>query len=155
MALKDSVTVRLSSEFLKQITNHDAPAAVARNEARLDAAVADVLGIFLVEVGIAYDDTDAAHVPVGVDGVLSVLHSYSAITGRNATELRQRFERGLIRLATTRGSERRLLPSTSSKGTVSEQRDDRLVDFDRNRWDGFVPRMPQDGSGTGERFVGE
>jgi len=153
MSLTTAVTDRISSVMLVQITNHDSPSATSLNSTRLAAAVADVEAIFEQEVGVAFDASVAAHVPVGVDGVLATLHQYTGITGRNVNEIRQRFERGLIRLAQTLGGEQRLLPSTSSKGTVSEQDDSRLVDYDRSRWDGFVPRMPNDQDG--ERFAGE
>jgi len=148
VSLKTNVVLRISDALLVQITNHGVfPVPTTVNDARLDAAIADVESIFLTEVGVAYDDTDPRHVPVGVQGVVALLHAYTAITSRNTTDLRTAWNRAMISLAATRGSEKRLLPSTSSRGKVSVQRDDRLVDYDRNRWEGFVPNMPRDSGG--------
>lgn len=114
----------------------------AINSRVFDACIADAEGTFLVEVGIAYDDADPAHVPVGVLGVLYYLHTYSGTSGRNLDNHRQRWERALITLAQTRGSERRVLPQSTSVLQESVERTNARPDFDRRRWDGYVPEAP-------------
>ncbi len=142
MTLKTSVQARIANKLLVELTNQNDPTAEAINGRVLDQAIDDAEGTFLIEVGLAYDDTDATHVPVGVQGVLYFLQLYTGVSGTNLDNTRQRWERGLIALAATRGSERRLLPTTNSVLLPSDELTDSLPDHDRSRWGGVVPRMP-------------
>lgn len=152
MTLKTSTQARVADKLLVQLTNQRSQTAQAINPRVFDAAIADAEATFLVEVGIAYDDADAAHIPVGVSGVMFFLHAYSGTSGRNLETHKDRWQKGLIRLAQTRGGERRLLPSTTSTLEPSTERTGRRPDFDRRRWDGYVPSSvsPQSPSGDGD-----
>lgn len=142
MSLTTQVTDRISGQLLIELTNHGSTTASSVNSTRLAAAVADAEGQFLVEVGVAYDDSDAAHVAVAVDGVLWYLHIRTGQTGRNVDAIQSRWNAGLIRLAATRGSERRLLPTSSSPLEASTETTGRRPDSDRDRWSDYVPAAP-------------
>lgn len=149
MTLKTSTQARVADKLLVQLTNQRSSTSEVINPRVFDAAIADAEATFLVEVGIAYDDTDAAHVPVGVFGVLYYLHAYSGTSGRNLDNHRDRWQRGLIALAQTRGGERRLLPESTSVLEPSVERTNARPDFDRRRWDGYVPAAPDPQQQTG------
>ncbi len=144
MALTDSVTARISNQLLVELTNQGDPTAITVDTTKLALVAADVEGVFLLETGIDYDDSDATHVPVGVDGVLFQLHAYTGLTGRNTSDLRERWERGLQRIAYARGSDQRLLPSSTSVLDPSDEVQGTRPDFDRQRWSGYVPHAPGD-----------
>lgn len=137
MPLDAHVQDRVSDQLLIELTNQGNPAATTINATVLGAAVTDTEGEFLIDVGIPYDDADAAHVQAAVMGVVWFLHSYTGITGRNAEAMQERWNKAKIRLAQTRGSEKRLLP----QGTP-EQEGPR--EFTEAAFGSFIPRMPTD-----------
>jgi len=139
MTLQVNATLRLSTQLLVELTNPGEPSETTVNTNVLDAAVADTQAVFLIETGIAYDDTDALHVAIAVQGVLVFLMQYSGITGRNTQQVTERWNRGLIQIATTRGSEQRISPTSSSTLDPSTERAGSRPDQDRSRWRGFVP----------------
>jgi len=139
MTLQVNATLRLSTQLLVELTNPGEPSETTVNTGVLDAAVADTQAVFLIETGIAYDDTDALHVAIAVQGVLVFLMQYSGITGRNTQQVTERWNRGLIQIATTRGSEQRISPTSNSTLDPSTERAGSRPDQDRSRWRGFVP----------------
>jgi len=139
MTLQVNATLRLSTQLLVELTNPGEPSETTVNTSVLDAAVADTQAVFLIETGIAYDDTDALHVAIAVQGVLVFLMQYSGITGRNTQQVTERWNRGLVQIATTRGSEQRISPTSSSTLDPSTERAGSRPDQDRSRWRGFVP----------------
>ena len=73
MSLVSQVQGRYSTAALLQLTNPDDTAAVAYDATRLAYAATDVAAEFEVLAGVAYDDTDARHVAVCVEGVVAFL----------------------------------------------------------------------------------
>ena len=92
MALSDDVIDRISDARLRQLTRPWEPEGVDVQQAMVTRAVSDVEGRFL-SMGVTYDSTDKAHVPVGVDGVVAMLLRYS---GKDRGDRRYTaFENGL------------------------------------------------------------
>ena len=139
MTLSANVQGRISSQLLIELTNQSDVAATTLNTTVLDYAIADAQGEFLTFVGKAYDDSEATHVPVGVDGVMYYLNKYTGATTEHLDTLRTRFFRGMSALATTQGAERRLTPQSTSTNTPSTETSGRRPDHDRDRWADFVP----------------
>lgn len=145
MSLNTNVTGRVSDQLLIELTNQGDISATSVKTSVLDFAVADAQGEFLTQVGKAYDDSDSSHVPVGVDGVMYYLTTYTGQVTAKLDTLRTRFFRGMGALATTQGAERRVLPQTTSTAEPSTERSGRRPDHDRERWGGFVPNAPHPG----------
>ena len=153
MPLVDHVQARVSRQHLVQLTNQNEQSRTAINTGVLDAAAADAEATFLVETGLDYDDTDPLHIAVAVQGVMHFLMSYTQMAGRNVDAARQTWQNGLIRVAQTRGSERRILPQTNSTLEPSVERPGRRPDYDRRRWDGFVPNAPAGTDGDQDDYL--
>jgi len=139
MALADRVQERIATQLLLELTNQGLPAATSVDLTKLGYAAADVEAEFEVETGLAYDETVALHVAAASQGVVVKLMEYSGITGRNTEQLTSRYRKMLIRIAQTTGSERRLLPTSNSVLEPSEENQDARPDYDRRRWQDFVP----------------
>lgn len=73
MSLVSQVTARYSAAALLQLTNPDLPSATSVDTARLGYAADDVAAEFEVRAGVEYDDTNAKHVAVCVEGVVAFL----------------------------------------------------------------------------------
>ena len=144
MTIASRAQERISEQLLVEWTNQGNVAGTTVNTTQLGYIADDVEGTFLVETGVAYDDDDKLHVSVAVDGVMARFQELSGITGRNSDAITARFQRGLIRIAQTRGGEQRLLPSSTSVLTPSTEQNGRRPDHDRERWSGFVPHAPGD-----------
>jgi len=145
MPLIDHVKDRIAESLLRELTNQGDPGATTVNDTKLGFAVDDVEAEFVVETGQQYDDTDPLHIAAASQGVLVKLMEYSAITGRNTEQLTARYNRMLIRIAQTRGSEKRLLAQTDSPLEPSKQREGTRPDADRERWSDFTPNNPTGG----------
>ncbi len=139
MALSDRVKERISDQLLKELTNQGDPSATTVNDVRLGFAAQDIEAEFLIETGLDYDEADDLHVAAATQGVLVKLMEYTGITGRNTDQLSSRYNRMLLRIATTRGSEQRASPTSSSTLDPSTERAGSRPDQDRSRWRGFVP----------------
>jgi len=144
MTISSRAQERISAQLLLEWTNQGVPAATTINTTVLGYVADDVEGVFVAETGLAYDDADKIHVKVAVDGVMSRFQELSGITGRNSDAITARFQKGLIRIAQTLGSERRLLPTSNSVLEPSTEQSGRRPDYDRDRWSGFVPHAPGD-----------
>jgi len=141
MSLADRVVERVSEQLLVNLTNQGATGTATVDTTFLGYVTEDVEGLFEAETGVAYDETNRLHVAVCVDGTLSRLHELTGNTGRNVEKVESRWKQGLIRVATTEGSERRLLPGTNSTLEPSTEREGAQPDMDRSRWADYVPDM--------------
>lgn len=141
MSIASRAQERISAQLLLEWTNQGVPSATSINTTFLGYVADDVEGMFLAETGLAYDDDDKLHVSVAVDGVMSRFQELSGITGRNSDQITERWQKGLIKIAQTRGSERRLLPNSSSVLSPSSETIDARPDHDRANWGAFVPKM--------------
>jgi hypothetical protein len=137
------VTTRVSDQLLVELTNQgDDNSSTTVDATVLAAAVADAEAVFLDEVGVVADDTNARHVQAMIVGVVHELHAYTFRKTPRANEIRQEWERSLIRLARTLGNDRRVMPQTSSPLTPSTESSTAQPDQDRTRWRGFVIDAP-------------
>ena len=152
MPLIDRVKARLSEQLLTELTNQGVPAATAIDDVRLQLACDDVIGVFLVETGLAYDDLDSLHVSTAVSGVFVTLMEWTGITGRNTEQVTARWNKALIRVAQTRGSERRLLPSTTSTLEPSVEQPGKRPDADRSVYRDYTLDTPNETDETDGRL---
>lgn len=143
MTFATEVTTRISNQILVELTNQgDDNSSTTVDATLLAAAVSDAEAVFLDEVGVVADDTDARHIQAMVSGVVSQLHEYAFKKTPRGDKIRQQWERSLVRLARTIGNDRKVLPQTSSPLTPSVESSTAQPDQDRSRWDGVVIRMP-------------
>ena len=146
MALADDVTNRISTNLLRELTNQGSTSATSVNTTVLGYAVADAGAEFKSETGLDLDSSLASHVAAGVVGVIYYLYSYSGVETSTALKQRQRWERLLLKIDSTEGGGRRLLPSTNSTlSPTAEQRNAR-PDMERSRFGGYTLNMPRGGS---------
>lgn len=117
MALTDRVTARLSAQRLIELTNPDVPGATAEDTVRLDLAATDTQADFETYAGVVYDDADARHVSVGVDGVI---YRLTAAAGLVAPEIEKRWLDRLAALRLVTGANR-ITPVTTSSLTASRE----------------------------------
>ena len=142
MALIDEVKGRISEGLLRELTNQGDTSATAINDTTLAYAVSDAEAEFLVETGIALDSTNARHTAIGVVGVIYYLYSYSGLQSETTQRQHQLWERGLLKIDSTEGAGRRIMPdSTSTLSPTAEQIGAR-PDMGRPRWSDYVPNMP-------------
>lgn len=139
MTIASRAQERISEQLLLEWTNQGVPAATSVNTTFLGYVADDVEGVFVAETGLAYDDSDKIHVKVAVDGVMARFQELSGVTGRNSDKIAERWQRGLIAIAQTSGSERRLLPTSNSVLDPSDETNNTRPDHDRGRWRDFVP----------------
>ncbi len=142
MALIDEVKGRISEGLLRELTNQGDTTATGINDTVLAYAVTDAEGEFLVETGLALDSSSAKHVAAGVVGVIYYLYSYSGLQTETADRQRQRWERLMLKIDSTEGGGRRIMPDTTSTLTPTAERVGARPDFERSRWGDYVPRMP-------------
>ena len=119
MSLAQQVKDRYPDSFLVPITNPDDPDASAIDDDRLGLACDDTLGDFLVYVGAAYDETNAAHVTVAVDGV--VFHLRQRLGQGDLSGDRTVYTDRLKALASGQGGRVRANAATKTEMTVDEE----------------------------------
>lgn len=140
MALADEVTARYPEPRLRQLTNGGTESASSINTTTLGYAATDVQADFKTYCGVAYDNSDARHVAVAVEGVIAKLYQRGEAPGSKANALHDAYIERLTALAKVTGRDR-LKPTTKSVLTpTSEQQDssqtvrpsfDDFGDFDR------------------------
>jgi len=79
MPLTTHVTARIPSQILIEASNDD-PAPTTVDATRLGLAADDVEADLLTWAGVVYDDTNAQHISVAVDGVYLKLLAYKRDT---------------------------------------------------------------------------
>lgn len=147
MTLASQWTTRVSSAKQVELTNPDNNPAGTVDAARLAAAAADAQAEWQQVTGLAYDDTNAAHVASAVPGVTVYLYESRGIstTGALGAFVRESWERKMRRMVsipalTTSG----LDPSKDPTGDGQV-----LPQFDDQAMSNQVPRAPQGGSQVG------
>lgn len=139
MALADEVTGRYPATRLIQLTNAGDESASSIDTTVLGYAVTDTQADFKTYAGVAYDNSDARHVAVAVEGVIAKLYQRGESPGSKAESLHDAYIARLETLAQSMGRDR-LLPKTKSPLTpTAEQQTTETVrpafddfgDFDR------------------------
>lgn len=145
MPLSTHVQDRYSDQYLVELTNPQNRNATTVNTTLLDNASADVDALFDVYAGVAYDDTDAQHIAVAVEGVIAFLMRR---TGQSAAEARiAAWITSMKDLGKTEGRNR-VTPDSTTRMQPSS--DDRLTRaprpaFDDRSFDSFLPKAPRAG----------
>ena len=142
MPLATHVQNRYSTEYLIQLTNPQNRNATTVNTTLLGFSADDVDALFDVYAGVAYDDSDATHVAVAVEGVIAFLMRR---TGQATAEARVTAWLASIRALGSVSGRNRVTPDSTTKMQPSE--DDRLSStprpaFDDRRFDDFMPNAP-------------
>ena len=133
MALADDVQNRIPTQRLVELTRQDSSATTV-DTTKLGYAVADAGAEFLRRVGTSLDDSDAAHVAAGVEGVLYYLHLWAHGASDQATQnVQERWDRWLDRIRRSETRDR-VVPTA---GSVVDSTD-RVPLGDRSRWKGYV-----------------
>jgi len=122
MALTDEVTTRLSTERLVALTNPDNVTSIIAPGARLTAAGADTEAEFRYYTGVIYDNSNALHVALAVDGVVIFLQKF--MDNENINEAYQDWIRRLERFRISEGGNQRILPDSTSELTPADERPD-------------------------------
>jgi len=144
MALADEVTSRYPGSRLVQLTNPNDQDASAVDATILGLACTDVEADFLTYTATAYDNSEAQHVAVAVEGVVAKLAQRTEASGEIADSQHEKYLDRLRALARVTGRDR-IRPKTTSVLTVSSERigtETVYPDTDRNAFEDFVPDPP-------------
>ena len=145
MSLSSQVTGRYSSVRMRQMTNPDNPSAASVDSTRLNYACDDVTGDFVTYAGLTYDDTDAQHVSVGVEGVIALLTVRMGTKGGDA--LVEAYRKRLEQLRLTTSGDR-IDPGTNTMLTPTNPGSDGQIvrpPFDTDNWRGVQVDPPDQG----------
>ena len=119
MPLANHIQNRLPTQRLVELTQINSRSATTVDAARLTTVAGDVEALFEVLAGIVYDDTDARHIIVGVDGLEILLQVWKGdSSSRDRWDRWQTFMRMDFSKVTGRN---RVKPKTSSRLTPSEE----------------------------------
>lgn len=143
MALEDDVQTRVASGLLIQLTNGYDTTATTINAARLALAARDVEATFRTHAQVVYDNTNARHLALGVQGVLVVLEEWLGLP--EATPKRERWESALEKFSRTEGGRGWAVPRSTSGLTATREPAGltNRPDFDQSVFDELVPRPPR------------
>lgn len=150
MPLTTHVTDRFGTngQYLRGLTNHDDNDADTVNTTRLAQATAAAEAQFPLHAGVAYDDTDDAHINAGVSGTIAYLRAWSTSSGKADASLAS--FRDELRAIRAVSAGKRVTPTTKSVLTPSEPDTSNGAvrpDFDRTQFDGIAPNAPDGETG--------
>lgn len=144
MTLAQDVTNRIPPSRLVQLTNHtpEGTSAGTVDSAVLGYAVADAKAEFARVSGIAYDESLANHVPLGVEGTMCYLMQRKGF-GAEARSALEAWQAALKRFGESEVTGQRWFsPGTNAPYTSTIADAGERPDADRSRFDGLVPRPP-------------
>lgn len=144
MSLTTIAQTRIPAAELVQLTNPGDRSATTVDSTVLAAAVADAEAEFQLETGLEFDSAVAAHAAIGWVGVRYYLESYAGgAAAQGVDQTRQRWERGLAKIARMLGGDLPLLPQTLSPLQSPTTTTERAPDNDRAAWgDVILDRGP-------------
>ena len=122
MALAAEVIARYPSSRLIQLTRQSNQSGSSINTTILGLAVDDVEADFQIIAGVEYDNSDARHVGVAVEGVIAKLARRAEAAGNTSEALHDAYLERLGQLAKVTGRDR-IMPKTKSPYTVTSERD--------------------------------
>jgi len=127
-ALSLRVQTRIPPQRLVELTNAEDRNAGTLDETILNAASEDVEGDFLTYVGVAYDDTNKAHIRAAVEGVVLRLRQY--LGNKDLDDDVRSYSMRLADLAKGQGGRQRVRPNApDSESTQEEDLREDLQDF--------------------------
>lgn len=142
MPLSTHVTDRHSTQYLIELTNPQNRNATTVNTTLLGFAADDVDALFDVYTGVAYDDSDAQHIAVAVQGVIAfLLRRTGQATAQERIDEWVTSMRSLSRIE----GRNRITPDSTTR--MQPSADDRLTStprpaFDDRHFDSFIPKAP-------------
>lgn len=145
MPLSTHVQDRYSTQYLTELTNPQGRNATTVNTTLLGKSADDIDALFDVYAGVEYDDTNAQHIAVAVEGVIAFLMRR---TGQSAAESRiTAWIASMKALGKTEGRNR-VTPDSTTR--MQPSADDRVTStprpaFDDRRFDAFLPKAPRAG----------
>ena len=147
MALADEVEARYPESTLIQLTNPNDQDASAVDATILGLAVTDVQADFLTYTATTYDNSEAQHVAVAVEGVVAKLNMRKEAAGDVAVSKHDKYIERLEILAQVTGRDR-ITPKSTSVLTPSSERvagstDPVRPDTDRPDYDDLIPDEPR------------
>ena len=153
MTLSANVQNRSGTQFLVNLTNPSDPSATTIDTTRLDNGVLDTEADFRIYSGVAYDDTDARHVTVAVEGVIAKLAIRTGTGGNYARTSHEEFIARLRDLALVTGRDRVSPRTDSVLQPSSEQVADEIVrpEFDWRNFSDLIPGGPTPGEDRNNR----
>ena len=145
MALADEVEARYPASRLIQLTNANDQEAVAIDATRMARAVTDVQADFLTYTATTYDNAEAQHVVVAVEGVVAKLGQRVEAAGATADAKHDKYIERLEALAEVTGRDR-ITPKSKSILTPTPERTGTETvrpDTDRPDYDDIIPDGPR------------
>ena len=139
-----AVQARYSAQILILYTNADLPANTTLNSTKGTTVSDDAEQWFEREIGVAFDSTDDAHIPIGVLATYVLLREYAGKTDESVKADRERCLADM-KMLKSRTSAKRVTPATSLVPTPTSEDVSNTTerpDFDRRRWDGVLPSAP-------------
>tara|TARA_Y100000310_G_scaffold334113_1_gene413076 strand:- start:2979 stop:3440 length:462 start_codon:yes stop_codon:yes gene_type:complete len=148
MSLTLNVQNRYGTQFLVNITNPADPSATTIDTTRLSNSCTDTEADFKIYAGTTYDDTDARHVTVAVDGVIAKLAIRTGTGGNYARATHEEYLERLRHLALVTGRDRVAPKTDSILQPSTEQVGDEVVrpEFDWRRFTDLIPGGPAPGT---------
>jgi phage gp36-like protein len=150
VSLSSNVQARYGAQLLRNLTNPQNSTATTLDTARLTAACNDVAGDFRIYCGVVYDDTDARHIGVGCECVITKLRLYSGQV--KVEDVQKDYIARLKDLARVTGRDRIVIETNSTLSPSQEQNYNGSApqpEFDIRDFDNYVPDRP----GTSEPYV--
>lgn len=140
--LWDAVKDRYDAQALVELTQHRDVAATTIDDTYGERAVDGIVALFPTYVQEAFDDTSAAHILIGVEGVIALLFKWGGTTHRVA---QVRWEDWLeqARAFRSAGPRARIVPETSvpaSKAPSDPPSTPHTPWSDDRRFEGLSPR---------------
>lgn len=127
-----AVQARIPTARLVALTNPNDKTAGTVNTTVLEYAVTDMATFFATEANQTYDDTDAAHLALGVQGTVAVLIQN---LGQSADESMIETWRSAVRAYRARSARGRVLPQTNILYETTNLENQGRPVFDPSRFD--------------------
>lgn len=143
--LATAVQARVPTDRLIQLTRKNSVGSTTVDSTVLEYAVTDAAAQFLISAGVTFDDTNAEHIMLGVQGVMALLSMWN---GQEAGEKdRFRFVQALERYRAVHANARITPVGTRTTGPsddVDSTGQERRPEFDRTRFDRLDVVAPRD-----------
>jgi len=136
--LWESVEARFNAQDLIQLTRAGgALSETTLDQDRADAAVADVVGAFVTQQAGIFDEDDAQHVEVAVDGVIARLKTFAKSGDDKAKAEWKQWKSSVRQELSSVTLRARIIPATSSPDRALEP-----GPFAPGRFDDYIPDPP-------------
>lgn len=150
MALWDEVTTRYAAQELIELTRSGRDNTATTVDTTVgNAAATDIQAYFEILAGVVYDGTDARHVMVAVEGVVTLLRMRQKNAQTAHKNYFEKWKDDLRDLGKVTGRNR-VVPKSTSLYTVTDEVPSGLevdMPFGTRRMDDIIPAAPRQGAG--------